>query len=40
MRFFIIEDGEAIATKSFVAGQMPQEVPRRDLGLFSGWLLQ
>jgi len=37
-KFFIIEDGEAIATKSFVAGQMPQEVMQYKSGDYFGEL--
>merc|ERR1719324_259128 len=37
-KFFIIEDGEAIATKSFVQGQIPQEVMQYKVGDYFGEL--
>jgi len=37
-KFFIMEEGEAIATKSFVAGQMPQEVMQYKAGDYFGEL--
>jgi cAMP-dependent protein kinase regulator len=37
-KFFIIEDGEAIATKSFVQGQIPQEVMQYKTGDYFGEL--
>lgn len=37
-KFYIVEDGEAIATKSFVAGQIPQEVMQYKPGDYFGEL--
>jgi cAMP-dependent protein kinase regulator len=37
-KFFIIEEGESIATKSFVPGQIPQEVMHYKMGDYFGEL--